>query len=256
VFKNKILYTVQQKFNFVTKYLLASSGYKLLPNNNTTYEIGVEKYWSRKMIYRQHKSWIKILKSTQLMQRADTRAFLKLIDLTTDQIYNICEIGCGSAYNYNLIKIKLENFNYSGLDSSHEALRKALTTQDSLNVVQGISSHIPLLDNSFDLVIDGATLIHVTDWKNSLSEYYRISKKYLMLHSLTLTNSPTTIFTKYAYGSKLIELAFNYEELQDELARVGFVIISKQPGEDYDLLMQLGIETKSESWLLEKAPKH
>lgn len=204
------------------------------------------------MIARQHKTWDNLIKDSNYGNRKDISALTKSLKKINLRYCTIVEIGCGSAYNKNLLLEINKTINYLGLDSSLSALQYARKLDIDNHLIQGTSVSIPLKDNSVDLVLDGAALIHILDWRASVKDYARVSKKFIVLHSITLTNKKTTLFSKYAYGAKVYEIAFNREELVSTLFNLNFKLTYVESGEIYDLNAYLGVETSSETWLLER----
>jgi ubiquinone/menaquinone biosynthesis C-methylase UbiE len=108
--------------------------------------------------------------------------------------------------------------------------------------------------DSFDTVVDGVALLHMSGWRDALREYARVARTNVILHALTLTDSaPTTEFAKYAYGQPSLEFVFNREELLAECTAVGLSLLAQEGGLDYDLKRYIGIESVSETWVLSVA---
>lgn len=252
MFKKLIKYFLIQKFSILSKKFLSSAGYKLEAWPSSISKVEFNTTWSSKMIKRQHKTWGNLIKDSNYGNRKDISALTKSLKKINLNDCSIIEIGCGSAYNKNLLSEINKTTNYFGLDSSASALEYARNLDFDHRLVQSTSDSIPLKDKSVDLVLDGAALIHILDWKSSVKEYARVSKKFIILHSITLTNDETTLFSKYAYGAKVYEIAFNREELTNTLINLNYKITSVETGEIYDLNPYLGIQTKSETWLLER----
>ena len=255
MFKELIKNLLIQRFSILSRQFLSSAGYKLEAWPSSLSEVKFNKTWSSKMIARQHKTWEKLIKDSNYGNRKDISALTKNLKKINLRDCTIIEIGCGSAYNKNLLLQLNKTINYLGLDSSLSALQYARKLDIDNHLIQGTSVSIPLKDNSVDLVLDGAALIHILDWRASVKDYARVSKKFIVLHSITLTNEKTTLFSKYAYGAKVYEIAFNREELTRILLDLNFKQINVAPGERYNLNPYLGINTSSETWLLERTGK-
>lgn len=252
MFKELIKNLLIQRFSILSRQFLSSAGYKLETWPSSLNEVKFNKTWSSKMIARQHKTWDNLIKDSNYGNRKDISALTKSLNKINLRDYTIIEVGCGSAYNKNLLFKISKTINYLGLDSSLSALQYARKLDIDNRLIQGTSASIPLKDNSVDIVLDGAALIHILDWRASVKDYARVSKKFIVLHSITLTNEKTTLFSKYAYGAKVYELAFNREELASTFFNLNFELTSAESGEIYNLNPYLGIETSSETWLLER----
>jgi ubiquinone/menaquinone biosynthesis C-methylase UbiE len=255
VCKDLIKYLLIQRFSILSRQFLSSAGYKLEDWPSSLSQVKFDKTWSSKMISRQHKAWEKLIKNSNYGNRKDISALAKSLKKINLRDWTIIEVGCGSAYNKNLLFEIDKTINYLGLDSSLSALQYARKLDINNRLIQGTSASIPLKDNSVDIVLDGAALIHILDWRASVEDYARVSKKFIVLHSITLTNEKTTLFSKYAYGAKVYEIAFNREELASTLFNLNFKLTSVESGEAYNLNPYLGINTSSETWLLERTGK-
>lgn len=240
------------KFSNISRFFLASTGYRIeqpvLKNTN----IDVGNSWNPKMIKRQSKLWAKIIRERGHNFRKDITALSNCVDLIPNKYSSICEIGCASGYNKLLLDETREIVKYIGVDIELTGLRAGQKSHPQSGFIQASSEKLPFRDSSFDVVIDGAALIHIQEWKASLSEYARTTKKYIILHSLTLSDTETSIFSKFAYGFRIFELFFNRAELIDELSSLNLNLLHTENGEDYNLEEYLGTTTCSESWLLEK----
>lgn len=241
-----------QKFSVFSRKFLSSAGYRLetWPSNKT--EIKFNRSWSSKMIGRQHEAWRNLLKNANHNNRKDINALIKILKKINLSSGIVIEIGCGTAYNKHLLLKVDKTLKYIGLDSSLSALQYARKLDIDNRLIQGTSASIPLKNNSVDLVLDGAALIHILDWRASVKDYARVSKKFIILHSITLTNEKTTLFSKYAYGARVYEIAFNREELTSTFFNQKFRLTYVEPGEHYNLHSYIGVKTNSETWLLER----
>jgi ubiquinone/menaquinone biosynthesis C-methylase UbiE len=110
---------------------------------------------------------------------------------------------------------------------------------------------MPLKNKSVNIVLDGATLIHVNDYEKVLKEYIRISRNFVILHSLTLYDGDKNLLlSKYAYGQKVLENIFSVSFLNKFVESNGLKILAKFTGENYNLNDLIGISTTSETWVL------
>ncbi|MBU0846868.1 class I SAM-dependent methyltransferase, partial [Patescibacteria group bacterium] len=82
-------------------------------------------------------------------------------------------------------------------------------------------------DRSFDVVMSGACIIHVKDWKRAVSEIARVAKVFLFLHRNSM-RAETVLESFRAYDTELYHWHFNEDDLLG--AALGFSLV-----ETYDL---------------------
>jgi len=98
----------------------------------------------------------------------------------------ILDVPCGVGHYFRKIK-DLGNIDYLGVDSDPEAIKMARKTWKNFPnakfEVQNISN-MDLNDNSMDIVFCYNLLLHLENYKDSLRELFRISRKYIIIRSL------------------------------------------------------------------------
>lgn len=161
----------------------------------------------------------------------------------------ILEVGCGGAANEPIIRAALVGSRYIGLDFAWPMVSGAKADHPGIAVVNGDATALPFSDRSVSGLVDGGMLIHVPRWQEALAESARVAERFLVLHTVTITEQPTTLIRKRAYGFWVPEVLYNREELVSELKRNDFVVTGEWPSIDYDLTDVLGITTRSQTWL-------
>jgi hypothetical protein len=72
-------------------------------------------------------------------------------------------------------------------------------------------------------------LLHVFEWRQGVAESARVANDLLILHRMPVSSAKTVLFTKNAYGVKMIEWTFNEDELIAEVISQGFRLINSLP---------------------------
>lgn len=229
---------------------LASSGYTLDPAKLGGDEVFT--VWEKSTADRQDRAWQPIVDAAKAGHpREDVRALFDAIESLPEPPATVLEVGCGGGYNSELIKSQFPSIDYSGVDISAPMVEIAADHYPDRFFAVGSAYDLSFGDSSFDVVIDGVALLHMSGWRTALAEYARVARANVILHGLTLTDSaPTTEFAKYAYGQPALEFVFNRRELLDECAVVGLTLVEQTGGLDYDLKRYIGISSVSETWVL------
>ncbi len=246
----KIIFKVNNsRLSLLTKYFFSSSGYKIATQDSIKNNFLIDNSWNRKASLKQFKTWKSILNRSP--NRADLNALKKALELATLEGSNLCEIGCGSAYLADFIYSSVsKDFQYIGVDSSLSTLTLANSHR---NLIQANSDFLPFPNDFFHIVLDGAALIHIFNWQNSLKEYARVTRKYIILHSISFSDNPENSYiTKFAYGQKVSEIIFSKNLLLGECYDLNLELIKRFKGELYTAGNVVDFPIFSETWLLEK----
>jgi SAM-dependent methyltransferase len=239
-----------QAFPRLSSRVLASSGYTLKVDSFGGPE--VFSVWTVETAERQDRAWQPIVEAAKAGHpREDVAALGEALESLSGSVRTLLEVGCGGGYNSEIIRSQKPEFEYQGLDISDAMIAISKSHYPDRTFLVGSAYELPFEPRSFDVVIDGVALIHMPDWQRALPEYARVARSQVILHGLTLTDTaPTTKFAKYAYGQPAIELVFNRTELLALCAQLGITLSSQFGGLDYDLKRYLGIESVSETWVL------
>lgn len=135
---------------------------------------------------------------------------------------SILEVGCSSGY---LSKV-LTDVRYEGTDYSSSFIQFAKLKFPNVKFTVNDATDLKYKANAFDIVISGCCLLHIIEYKKAIKEAVRVAKKYVILHRTPVFHlQPTTFFTKIAYGTEMLEIIFNEEELVDLCGRNGLAVI-------------------------------
>ena len=243
-----------QLFPRLSSRVLASSGYTRDPARLGA--PGSFSMWTSATAERQDRAWQPIVSAAKAGRlREDVAALYEALESLEAFPNTIVEVGCGGGYNSEIVSARFPALAYEGIDISAAMIAIAQAHYPQRTFVEASAYELPFADGAFDAVLDGVALIHMPEWQSALSEYSRVAKRYVILHGLTLAeHAPTTKFAKYAYGQPAIELVFNRAELSGVCEGLGLTLLSTHEGLDYDLKRYLGIQSVSESWVLELTP--
>jgi hypothetical protein len=241
--KKVIRYLLQNKLAFVSKHYFSSSGFSLAMKNTQ-----ITSAFNKRAVLRQQKAWENLVKTKNIEARFDVKNLRSVVGANFTLTDSILEVGCASGYNKSIFFQDFQE--YIGLDISHDALILGRHNYSRVPFLQASSNSLPLKDNSIDVVLDGASLIHIQDWKQSISEYFRISKKFIVLHSITLSSISSSDLTKFAYGQRVAEHIFLESELISYIDLFKYKDIIKLKNGGYNLFDLVGIETNSYTWLI------
>jgi hypothetical protein len=202
------------------------------------------------------------LVSTQLEKLAqgeltpEFSTFLRVVALGVERIEknptDLLEIGCSSGYYGRVLHSRFPGISYTGVDFSSTFVDFGKTQFPDLKILVGDTTNLNFRDSHFDLVVSGCVLLHVYDWKMGLKETCRVASRFVILHRTPVSNQPTTLFTKSAYGEKMIEWTFNENEIVSETISHGFSFKSVHPIHDGDLLDDNVATPKQFTYLFER----
>jgi ubiquinone/menaquinone biosynthesis C-methylase UbiE len=168
----------------------------------------------------------------------------------------VLEVGCGSGYYSEVLGHLLGHpIRYTGLDYSPAMIDLARTRYPAQAFVVGDAAALPFADGTFDVVINGAALMHMLRYREAVAESRRVSRGWCVLHTVpVLARRPTTYLRKRAYGQPTVEVIFNEEELRGLFRANGLVVRREFDSVPYDLAPVLGEPTASRTYLCQLAP--
>jgi len=165
----------------------------------------------------------------------------------------ILEVGCGSGYYSEILSYLLgRRMRYVGLDSSQAMASLAHKRYPDRAFVTGDGTSLPFADSSFDIVLNGVSLMHILRYEAAIEESRRIARAWCIFHTVPiLRRRATTVLRKEAYGEATSEVIFNEAELHHRLRRAGLIIRQALDSIPYDLNPVLGEPTATKSYVCE-----
>lgn len=235
--------------------LLASCDYRLIPTattgvTDTADRVAESGWYSRRTAQRQDRAWSRLTTAALAGEtRQDIQAVIDAL-LESPPQSSVLEVGCGTGYFSDIIGHYCPQMAYTGVDYSSSMVELARTRRPGRKFVPGDATDLPFPSDSFDVIVDGAALIHIPSWRQALAEYARVARGAIILSSLTIADIPSTrTVEKLAYGAPVVELVFSRQELLSEIATVGRQFDSQTETLPYDLNRYIGITTTSETWV-------
>lgn len=182
-------------------------------------------------------------------QRGDMRALTQIFHKIAGPGSTVLEEGCGSGYNSELIRLAAgPDVQYTGIDIAHSMVNLARQTYpgDTFEVMQ--SENLRYEDGQFDIVLNGASLMHTIDYDKALDEARRVASRYVVLHTVTVADTEANVhFEKNAYGSRVPEVCFSAKTLNKMLDDHRLMPVQIEDSIQYDLSQVVGVPSRSVS---------
>lgn len=136
----------------------------------------------------------------------------------------LLDMGCASGYYSEVIStLTGKRFEYTGADYSGAMLTVARKRYPDIRFMNLDIRHIGLPDKSYDVVLSGAVIVHVEEWKEVVKELTRIARSYLILHRTPVTDGKSYRTQDKSYaGVPIFFNTFNKNELMDIILEYGF----------------------------------
>ena len=155
--------------------------------------------------------------------------FLNLVQVAMfrDKLKNpsILEIGAGNAFYGELLLAAGVTCRYQACDHSMTFREFTLQRNPSLRYVLADATKLPHDDQSIDIVVVGGCLLHVPSWKKALREAYRVSKKWVMVTRVPVTERrSTTLYKKLAYDVPCLEWLFSKKDFYEATKEAGLYL--------------------------------
>jgi len=225
-----------------------SSGERAMIASSPSQDLTAIGSWnSVSLIETQHQSFQSLLAAAREGRaRVDLRVlreFLEDICRKLGEPLSLLEIGCGSGYLSEVASEVSTQISYSGLDSSSGMITKAKESYPQLNFYIGSDQDLGFLENSFDFVLSGASLMHSEDAYVHVREASRVARKYVLIHTVTTADLASGLrFTKQGYGQPLQETVFSNTELGLIIERSGLIPLEKRRLFDYVIEKEIGVD--------------
>ena len=145
------------------------------------------------------------------------------------ELVTVLEIGCSSGYYGDVLRRYFPHVTYTGVDYSQAFVDFGRAKFPGFDLRRGDTTALKMENREFDVVVSGSVLLHVLDWRQGVRESCRVARQVMVLHRTPVSTAVTTLFTKTAYGQKMVEWTFNEMELIESVHAEGFTLHSQWP---------------------------
>ena len=146
-------------------------------------------------------------------------------------IENILEIGCGAGYYFTVTKHVRPEVAFSGVDISSAMISRAIEEYPGGAFAICPAESLFFGESSVDLVILGSVIGCCDDWHKAITEAFRVSRRYVMVHRLAahdVDGWPDVRETvKEAYHTKMAERIIRESVVLRECEKAGGVLIGE-----------------------------
>lgn len=244
------------KVPYLNRTLLASAGYRVISRQRAL-DLAARagsSSWSR-AARTQERIYRRLVEDVHAgAPRLDIRIAADSVIATGLQNPRLLEVGCGNGY-YNEILAALVpgGVRYTGADYSTAMVESARIRYPAQTFLQADTTALDMADNSFDIVMDGVSVMHILEYRKAIAEIARVASKFAILNSVPVFETGETGYlTKYAYGSPVTEIVFGRKELEDLIVQSGLEIVDALPGLPYDVFHVAGRHSGCLTYLARK----
>jgi ubiquinone/menaquinone biosynthesis C-methylase UbiE len=213
--------------------------------------------WSRPDVAeRQHAAFRPLLQEMYAGRtRADFESTAAAIRNTGLPAPSVLDVGCGSGYYSEVIShLCGQAVSYHGVDVSWEMIRLARRSYPHKTFSLGDARSLPHATASFDIVLNGCSLMHIAQYEAVIAETARVSRHWCIFHTVPIVDGNETIYLrKTAYGGSTVELVFSERELVDLFQQAGLSVQYAVDSIPYDLSAVVGRRTFTKTYLCRKA---
>jgi SAM-dependent methyltransferase len=201
----------------------ASAGCEIVEGNLSA---GFLNGWKNEEVARaQHAAFVPLLRAMREGKpREDFIAVAAAVQTTALKDPSVIEVGCGSGWNLEVLRHLLESsIHYVGLDYSPAMVAYGKQHSPDTEFVVGDALALPFKSAACDILLSGTVLMHLLGYREAIAESRRVTRQWCIFHTVpTVKNRPTTALKKLAYGSPVVEIVLNIEELSQLIEENGF----------------------------------
>jgi SAM-dependent methyltransferase len=236
------------------RYILSSTDYRVLGGVDEARGMTASSggWLAARTVARQERAYRGLIAA---MNRGEPRVDFKVAaeSVAATGIVNprLLEVGCGSGYYSEVFATLLpDRVRYSGIDYSDAMIARARAHYPSTAFEVADATRLPYADGAFDIVFNGASLMHIIDYRAAIREAARVASRYCVFHSVPVfRDHQTTYLRKYAYGAPVVEVVFGKQELIKLCEGAGLRLEREWPCLPYDVHEVTGHHSKTETYL-------
>lgn len=128
---------------------------------------------------------------------------------------SLLDVGASGGYYSEVLKIGGFDFQYHGIDFSSAFKELAARLYPGIWFDVGDARSLPYHDDFFEVVLNGAVIMHTLEYPKVIQETARVSSKYVIFHRTPIRTytAATNFYLKEGYGVPMFEVHFNESEL-------------------------------------------
>jgi len=242
---------------YVRRLVLSSTDYALI-SREMALKLQASGWLSPLAAHRQQRAYGRLLNDLHAgTPRVDLIVAAEAVKETGLANPTLLDVGCGSGYYTEVFDtLLLKPISYCGLDFSKPMLRLARRRYPEISFVAGDATKLPFSDDSFELVFNGVSLMHILDYESAIAESRRVARRFCIFHSVpVLQNWKTTVLRKYAYGGLVVETVFERAHFLDVCARNRLKLVRTWHSIDYDIYPATPEHSTAETFLFATSPE-
>lgn len=147
---------------------------------------------------------------------------------------SLLDVGCASAYYCEIAEYYVPNWiRYSGFDYSPSMLALARKQYPDITTIHGDVYDLDILSHHYDIVLSGALLPHIREWKVIVEKLITVTGQFLILHRtwVFVDDTPTSGEVKPTYGGVPVWFGvINEQELLNCIAEFGLSLFMEVSG--------------------------
>jgi SAM-dependent methyltransferase len=236
---------------FLRRHWEVSTDYRLIGEDEL--RSGTARGWlSPLTAWRQERAYGMLLAQMRTGHpREDLVIAAKAVDALGLARASLLEVGCGSGYYREILDaLPRTEIVYAGIDYSPVMVARARRRYPGVDFQQMDATRLSFGKDSFDIVFNGVSLMHIPDWRAAIAESRRVARRACIFHSVPVfPNRATAHLAKYAYGARVIETVFNRGELLECFAVNGLALSGSWTGLPYDVHAVAGAHSHAETFL-------
>lgn len=241
---------------FLRRHILTSTDYRVLRDleearSTTTSLTG---WLAARTVERQERAYQNLITAMKRGEpRIDFTVASQAIAATGIAHPSVLEVGCGSGYYSEVFAELLPGgVSYTGIDYSDAMIARARARYPSTSFNVADATKLPYANDTFDVVFNGVSLLHILDYQAATREAARVASRYCILHTVPVHEYRTMFLKKQAYGGPVIEIIFNKRELLSLCGDAGLELEHEWPCIPYDLFEVTGHHSTTETYLFWK----
>ena len=143
---------------------------------------------------------------------------------------SLIDIGCTTGYYYEIIKFFTNHqITYHGIDYNNESISLAKKYYPNIQLNVGDATNLQIDDKLYDIVFLSGVIEHIPEYQKAINEICRISKRYIILHRIWLTNNNMICTKGTQYFVPVIRNQYNKIDFFNLFTQNSFKIIYETP---------------------------